>query len=152
MTEESNYLEKYKRNVIKNCIIGFLGSILFVFIVAMIGTNGKPFSEGEGGAFFKAILISLGFLLFIFIIVGFGTYKFGVKHTKTLKEINSPKGKGYASIFVIIFGLCLILQGIYSYFIMNPPVELKFVFIYIGFGIFTIIWGIYYLRKSKLNN
>ena len=155
MTEENLMENKEvlsKKKVIKICLFGFLGTVLFAIILAMIFTNGIVFSGTDSKIFLKAFLISSGFVLIIFIITGFASYKYHNKHPKIYKEINSPKGKKTTSILVILFGAYLIMQGGYSYFIMNPPTELKFSLIYVGFGIFTIIWGIYYLRKSKLKN
>lgn len=138
-----------KKKTIQILIFGFFGSILFAFIVAMIITNGQAFSGEEGKIVLKAFLISSGFLLIVFIISGFAGYKWAKKHPKRYQEINSSEGKKNTSISIIIFGISLILYGGYSHFITNPPTELKFVLIEVVFGIITIIWGIYYLIKSK---
>jgi hypothetical protein len=142
-----------KKSVIKNCLLIFFWTILFAFVITMIGTNGKPFAEGETGKIlFYAILPALAILFVLILVVGFITYKFANKHPETTNKINSPKGKRYTSIFIILFGAYLILSVGYSYFIINPPIEVKFVLIRIGFGILAIIWGIYYLIKSKSKN
>jgi hypothetical protein len=141
-----------KKKVINILLKSFFGTILFAVILAMIFTNGKAFSGEDGKIVLKAMLIAAGFILIIFIVVGWASYSFHNKHPELYNKLNSPKGKKNTSIFVILFGIYLILQGVYSHFIMNPPTELKFSLIYVGFGIFTIIWGLYYLRKNKSKN
>jgi len=142
-----------KRKVIKRCLFIFFGTIAFMFLVLIIITNGKLFATEGSWEFLKVLLMVLGGFFVMIALIGFASYKYHNKHPKMYKELNAPKGKKYTGIFIIFFGIFLIIQGGYSYFTgLNEVMQTKTILIRIGFGIVVIIWGIYNLRKNKLNN
>lgn len=133
-----------KEEVIINLFFGWIGTIAFIAITMFI-FSGKIF-------WIPLLYISLGFLIFVSII-GFFSYLFWNKNPDKLKKFRSAKGTRNLSIFVILFGVYLIVQGGLIYF-LNPTDSflIKGVLIRVVFGIFSIFWGVYHLKKIKKKN
>jgi len=133
-----------KKSVIKNSLVLFFGTIIFIAIIMLVFA---------GTIFWKYLLIIAGGFFVFVTIIAFIMYKAANKSPKTMQKIGSPKSKKYIGIFVILFGVFLIIQGCYVYFSgLTEPTQIKAILIKLGFGAITIIWGIYQLRKNKLNN
>lgn len=130
-----------KREVIKNLFFGWIGTVAFIGIIMFI-LVGEIF-------WIPLLYIALGFLVFV-AIIGFFSYLFWKKNPEKLEKFRSTKGTKNLSIFVIIFGIYLIAQGGFVYF-SNPTDSflIKAALIRVFFGVFSIIWGIYHLKKIK---
>jgi heme/copper-type cytochrome/quinol oxidase subunit 2 len=157
-TERANIVEPKiekeilsKKLILKRFLIIFFGSILFAFIITMIGTNGKPFSEGEGKIFFQIMLKAIAVLFIVLLITAIVVYKFSQKNPKAIKKIQNVQRNRNVFIFVIVYGIVLILSTLYNYFIndLNDSTPIKILLIRIGLGVFIVILGAYYLRKNK---
>ncbi len=130
-----------KKEAIRNSFLVWISTIMFFGIVMFI----------ISGKFFWNMFwyIALGFFVFVGII-GYLSYIFWNRNPNKLRKLRSHKGKRNMSALTIVFGGYLILSGLFQFF-SNPfgQVVLRFVLIKIFFGLFTILWGIYYLRRFK---
>ncbi len=139
--------EKIEKNnskgLIKNALMLYFGTIIFVVIVMLI----------FGGEIFWDTLL----LIFIFATIIFGVMLLSAwfikrKNPNVLNKANSDENQKKWRMATILFGIFLIISGIYTY--LNNPHDSnswKYLLFQIVFGTLSILWGMYYKRnKIKL--
>lgn len=130
-----------KKQAIKRGLAAFFGTIAFVIIFSLI------FVPANEIPWIILAYLFGGFFIFV-ALIAFFTYKFINKNRPIGIAMNNNGGKKNMGIFVIIFGLYLIISGLISVDFASM-IETKMFLFKVGFGALTVIWGIYNYKKNK---
>jgi len=141
MREEKIEKNKKTKELIKNSLMLYFGTIIFVVIVMLL----------FGGKIFWDTLL----LIVILATVIFGAILLSAlfiqrKNPKVFDKANSETNQKKWRMTTIIFGIFLILSGVYSYLNnLYDSNQWKQLLLKTVFGTFSILWGVYYKHNKR---
>ena len=143
MGEEKIENNKKSKKLIKNALMLYFGTIIFVVIVMLL-FGGKIFWDG--------LLLICIFATIIFGVMFFSAWMIQRKNPDVFNKSDSDVNQKKWRKIIILFGIFLIISGIYNYLTnFNDSNSWKYLLLQIIFGTFSILWGVYYKRnKNKL--
>ncbi len=141
MGEENLEKNNNSKKLIKTAFMLYFGNIIFVVIVMLVF---------GGKIFWNALLLIFIFATIIFgvmlLLAWFIQRKNPNVFNKTSSDVNQKKWR----MVTILFGIFLIISGIYNYLNnFHDSNSWKYFLFQIVFGTFSILWGVYY-KSSKI--
>jgi amino acid transporter len=135
----------------KRGLLIFLLTIVFFAIIILFSLKGSSIPEEESKIIIKILFKVVLIFLIIIIVSIFLAYFVARKNPEYVKKMQHPKKQRGASWVVLIYGVILVVQGIYLS-LFNKNIDSLYPIIETLFGLFAIVWAIYFLRKNKRKN
>ncbi len=141
MREEKIEKNKKTKELIKNSLMLYFGTIIFVVIVMLLF---------GGKIFWDALLLIVILATVIFGAILLSALFIQRKNPKVFDKANSETNQKKWRMTTILFGIFLIISGFYNYLTnFHDSSSWKYLLLQVGFGTFSILWGVYYKRKKN---